>query len=93
VKPWLPMILWRDRHIQQGQYDVVLLDISMPVISGYSIINILATDETLKNRNIFIISGTALHNGQINDLLRREGVKGFLKKPMVLNELLTVITG
>jgi len=36
------------RHIQQERYDVVLLDISMPVISGYNIINILATDGTKK---------------------------------------------
>jgi len=64
-------------HIQEGQFDVVLLDIRMPVISGYSIINILATDETLKNQNIFMISATTLHNSQINDLLRRDGVNGF----------------
>jgi len=80
------------RHIQEGQFDVVLLDISMPIISGYNIINILATDETLKNQNIFIISATAVHNSQINDLLRRDGVNGFFKKPIKLDELLTVIT-
>ena len=80
------------RHIQQEQYDVVLLDISMPIISGYNIINILATDGTLKNQNIFIISATAVHESQIKDLLRREGVNGFFKKPIELAELLMAIT-
>ena len=82
----------RLRHIQQEQYDVVLLDISMPIISGYNIINILATDETLKNQNIFIISATDIHESQIKDLLRREGVNGFFKKPIQLAELLIAIT-
>ncbi len=80
------------RHIQQEQYDVVLLDISMPVISGFNIIQILATDETLKDQNIFIFSGTDLHESQIKDLLRREGVNGFFKKPIELAELLIAIT-
>jgi len=80
------------KRIKEEKYDVVLLDISMPIISGYNIINILAMDETLKNQNIFIISATDLHESQINDLLRRDGVNGFLKKPIKLTELLIAIT-
>jgi len=81
------------RHIQQEQYDVILLDINMPVISGVSIIQLLATDEILKDQNIFIISGVDYHENQIKALLRRDGVTGFLKKPIEPDELLTAITG
>ncbi len=80
------------RLIQQDQYDVILLDISMPEISGFNIIDILATDKILKEQNIFIFSATAFKDIQINDLLRKEGVNGCLKKPIRLNELLTSIT-
>ena len=80
------------RHIQQEQYDVILLDISMPVVSGLNIIQILATDETLKDQNIFIFSGTDLHESQIKYLLRRDGINGFLKKPIELAEILIAIT-
>ena len=80
------------RHIQQEQYDVILLDIFMPEISGFNIIDILATDKILKEQNIFIFSATAFEDIQINDLLRKEGVNGCLKKPVRLNELLTAIT-
>jgi len=80
------------RHIQQEQYDVILLDIFMPEISGFNIIDILATNKILKEQNIFIFSATAFEDIQIKNLLRKEGVNGCLKKPIRLNELLTAIT-
>jgi len=79
--------------IQQEQYDVILLDINMPVISGVSIIQLLATDEILKDQNIFIISEVDYHENQIKAWLRRDGVNGFLKKPIEPDKLLTAITG
>ena len=80
------------RNIQQEHYDVILLDIKMPEISGFNIIDILATDKILKEQNIFIFSAIAFEDIQIKDLLRKEGVNGCLKKPIRLNELLTAIT-
>ena len=80
------------RRIQQEQYDVILLDISMPEISGFNIIDILATDEILKDQNIFIFSATPFESIQIKDLLRKDGINGCLKKPIQLNEILTAIT-
>ena len=78
--------------IQQEYYDVILLDISMPEFNGLNIIKILATNEVLKYQNIFLFSGYDYGKSQIKDLLRREGINGFLKKPMELEKLLTEIT-
>ncbi len=78
-------------HIKKEKYDVILLDINMPVISGINIIQILAAGGNLKNKNIFIFSGVDIHESQIRDLLRKDGVNGFLKKPIELDELLTAI--
>ena len=78
--------------IQQDQYDVILLDISMPGFSGLNIIKILATEEILKDQNIFIFSANAYGDNQIKDLLRKDGINGVLKKPMKLDEILTAIT-
>ena len=64
----------------------------MPEISGFNIIQLLATDDILKNQNIFIFSANAYSNIQIKDLLRKEGINGCLKKPMKLDEILTAIT-
>ena len=80
------------RHIQQEKFDVILLDISMPEFNGLNIIKILATDEILKDQNIFIFSGVDYYENQIKDMLTRDGINGFLKKPLELDELLTTIT-
>ncbi len=80
------------QHIQQEYYDVILLDISMPKFNGLNIIKILETNEILEYQNIFIFSGADYNENQIKDLLSRDGINGFLKKPMELDELLTTIT-
>ena len=80
------------RHIQQEQYDVILLDISMPEISGFNIIDTLETNEILKNLNIFIFSANAFSDIHIKNLLRKDGISGCLKKPLRLDELLATIT-
>jgi len=80
------------RHIQQEQYDVILLDMKMPGISGFNIIQLLATDDILKDQNIFIFSASTFGENEIKNLLRKDGVNGYLKKPIRLDELLTTIT-
>ena len=80
------------RLIQQEQFDVILLDMSMPEFSGMNIIKILATEEILKDQNIFIFSANPYGDNQVKDLLRRDGINGCLKKPIQLSEILTAIT-
>ena len=79
-------------QIRKEQFDVILLDITMPVVSGIGVIELLAGDDTLQNQNIFIFSGILLPEIQLKNLLRRDGVSGFLKKPMELDKLLKAIT-
>lgn len=80
------------KHIRGDHFDVILLDIMMPIISGIGIIELLATDDTLKDQNILIFSGSNLPNVQVKNLLRKDGVNGFLKKPVDLNELLAAVS-
>ncbi len=79
-------------RIQQEQFDEILLDISMPEISGFNIIDILATEKILKNQNIFIFSANSFQDIDIKDLLKRDGINGYFKKPIQLSKLLTAIT-
>jgi len=79
-------------RIKGEQYDVVLLDISMPDFSGIDIIQTLEREQILKDQKIVIFSATAFTTSQINDLLKKDGIQGCLKKPIQLNELLTAIT-
>lgn len=80
------------KYIQQEKFDAILLDIAMPQFSGLQIIASLATEEILKDQNIFLFSGSLNSHLQINDLLRRDGINGYLEKPMDLNEILKTIT-
>ena len=80
------------RHIQQERFDVILLDVNMPVIRGIGVIELLASDDILKHQNIIIFSEEDIPDIQVKNLLRRDGVNGFLKKPIKLDELLTEIT-
>jgi two-component system OmpR family response regulator len=79
-------------RIKEEKYDVILLDISMPELSGIDIIQALEREKILKDQKIVIFSATAFTTRQINDLLKKEGIQGCLKKPIQLNELLTAIT-
>ena len=78
--------------IRREHFDVILLDISMPVVTGFGVIELLAGADILKDQNIYVFSGVTLTEMELKNLLRREGVNGFLKKPMDLDELFTTIT-
>jgi len=79
-------------RIKEEKYDVVLLDISMPEFSGIDIIQTLEREKILKDQKIVMFSATAFTTSQTNDLLKKEGIQGCLKKPIQLHELLTAIT-
>jgi len=78
--------------IRREHFDVILLDINMPVVSGFGVIELLAGANILRDQNIFVFSGLTPPEIQLKNLLRRDGVKGFLKKPIGPDELLTAIT-
>lgn len=77
--------------IRVEKFDLILLDVNMPVISGFGIIELLAGENTLKNQNILIFSGNPIPAVQLKNLLRRDGINGFMKKPIKLDELLSII--
>lgn len=78
-------------QIKEKKYDVVLLDMAMPDFSGIDIIQTLEREQILKDQKIIIFSATALTSNQIDDLLKKDGIQGCLKKPIQLSELLTAI--
>ena len=79
--------------IQKEKFNVIILDIIMPELTGLQIIAQLASDEILQDQNIFIYSANFGHDNQIKNLLRRDGINGCLKKPMNLYDMLKIIIG
>ena len=78
-------------RIKNENYDVIFLDIHMPEFSGLDIIQALETENILKNQKIIIFSAHNFTTKEITDLLKKEGVKTCLKKPIQLTELLAAI--
>jgi DNA-binding response OmpR family regulator len=77
--------------IRQVKFDIILLDVNMQVAKGFGIIELLASDDILKNQNIFIFSEEDVPEIQVKNFLRRDGINGFLKKHTDAEELLSVI--
>ena len=80
------------KRIKEGKYDLVLLDNHMPGLYGTEIIQILEDEKILKDQTIIILSGAEFSPEEIQDLLKKEGVKARLKKPIQLKELFSAIT-
>ena len=78
-------------RIKEEKYDIVLLDNHMPGLYGTDIIQTLEREKILKDQNIIILSGDDFTNTQIGDLLKKDGVKDLLKKPVPFNDLFTAI--
>ncbi len=80
------------KKIRREHFDVILLDINMPVVNGFGVIEMLAVADILKDQNIFIFSGTQIPEIQLKNLLRRDGITGFLSKPIDVEKLVNVIS-
>ena len=81
------------RRIKEQSYDAVLLDIHMPDLSGIDIIHTLEREKILKDQKIVIFSAAAFTDSEVQHLLQKQGVQSCIKKPIMLEKLLTVITG
>ena len=79
-------------RIKEQHYDAVLLDISMPEVSGIDIIDALEKEKELEDQKIIILSALSFATNQINDLLQKKGIHNCLKKPLQLQEILTAIS-
>ncbi len=76
--------------IQKEEFDVIMLDLSMPEFSGYDIVDALEKDNLMKDNTIIILTATAITEEKIIQL-KKQGVKDVLKKPIrpdVINEVL-----
>ena len=76
--------------IQQQQFDVVLLDIAMPELSGLEVLEQLDKKNKIKENHIYLFTATPNHRAEIEKWLER-GLSGYLKKPIKLQDLMQII--
>jgi CheY-like chemotaxis protein len=68
-----------------GQFDLVILDLDMPVYRGIEVLRMLRKRHLLRPMKVIALTGNTLPT--IRDEVEREGIDGFLVKPVRLSQL------
>ena len=76
--------------MRQSNFDVILLDISMPNFSGFDLIDKIVKEDNIDKYNIIILTATSMDPKKLENLLKL-GVKGHLEKPVTINDLFSVL--
>ena len=83
---------WRKLRIQQpGKYDLVLMDVQMPVMNGYDATKQIRAldDPALAGITILAMTANAFEEDKKKAL--ECGMDGFLSKPIVIEELISTL--
>ena len=67
--------------------DLVVMDITMPKMNGYTLVREMKSDETLKRIPIIVLSG----KDTMQDIFEIEGVETYLVKPFEFDDLLAKV--
>lgn len=67
--------------------DLVVLDITMPKMNGYTLVREMKSDETLKGIPVIVLSG----KDTMQDIFKIEGVGTYLVKPFEFDDLLAKV--
>jgi DNA-binding NtrC family response regulator len=71
--------------IRKEDFDLILLDLAMPEVSGVDIVDILDKEGFLNELNVVIFTASSDH--KVIEEIRKKGVKEIFKKPCSLDEL------
>jgi CheY-like chemotaxis protein len=74
--------------LEQGTFDLVLMDIQMPVMNGEEALREIRTQELATSRHQPVIALTAYSLRHDRERFLLEGFDGYVSKPMVIEELM-----
>src|SRR6185437_1818419 len=77
-------------QIKNGKYNAILLDLTLPIFSGYDIFNYLKQNELLKQNNIVLFTASNLTEEDIQNMIKN-GAKDVLKKPISIDTIVETI--
>ena len=73
--------------LEEGQYDLIITDLMMPVITGVELINILR--EKNINIKIIVMTGYEFMESGVESIAKN--VHGYIEKPFCLNEVQAIV--
>ncbi len=74
--------------IEEQNFDAILLDLAMPEFSGVDVIESLEKNDRLKNQKIIIFTASSATDQEITALLKHDGVRLCIRKPVDLDILI-----
>ncbi len=77
--------------IEEQNFDAVLLDLAMPEFSGLDVIESLKTNNKLKEQKIIIFTASSATDIEIDKLLKYDGVKTCIRKPVDIKILINKV--
>ena len=76
--------------LENGTFDVAILDLAMPEFSGIDVVNSLVKNGKMDKQKILVLTASSVSDDDIENL-KKQGVKAFLKKPVKMAALLDVL--
>lgn len=77
------------QKIKSIQPDLIVLDLMMPDIDGFHLLEIIKKDQDICNIPVIILS--AIHESNSIKKALQSGADKYIKKPMNVNEVLTAV--
>ena len=78
----------RIRNSTPGEYDLVLMDVQMPVMNGYEATHQIRSLDNPELAGITILAMTANAFDEDRKKALEAGMNGFLSKPIIIEELI-----
>jgi two-component system, OmpR family, aerobic respiration control sensor histidine kinase ArcB len=80
------------RLTQQNEYDIIFMDIQLPVMNGYETTRIIRQKEVMKGKHTPVIAVTAYVGGEDRFRCNEAGMDDFIPKPVSTSDLLEKIS-
>ncbi len=77
--------------IEEQNFDAILLDLAMPEFSGLNVIESLEKNDRIKNLKIILFTASSATDKEIDVLLKHDGVKSCIRKPIEIDVLMNKI--
>ena len=74
--------------IKQKNFDIVLLDLTMPEYSGYDMIDDLVKNDLIQDNQIAVLTASSISVEEEEKLIQK-GIKLVLRKPIDPDEMIT----
>lgn len=77
--------------IRSNEYDMVLLDLAMPDISGLEVIDALVKDGIIKKQRVVLFTASYLGMEDLQTKIQEKGVHTILPKPADIDQIVDLL--